>query len=139
MEELIMILLECRSNDLHILDDTEYNLEEIVNELINNGVKPTLNAITNRIFEKAQDELYDAVNKAIKDKTTLQQHVSKKEARHLQDEIDELESLNPMQDMKWSCNCRDTSCWFANNQTIYRIYFPTTIKMIERNMGFEFS
>ena len=56
----------------------------------------------------------------------------------LQDEIDELESLNPEEDMDWFCNCLDTSCWFSNNEEIYRKYIPEAISNIEDNMGFEF-
>ena len=42
MKDLLMVLLECGSMDLEILDDVGYNLGEIAEKLIIKGIKPTL-------------------------------------------------------------------------------------------------
>ena len=143
MEDILMVLLECGSLDLRILDDVGYDLGDIVEELSADGIKPTLNAITDEIFRRGQCELVAAVEDAIQERKDQQAETDdtkegETEYDRLQDEIDELESLNPEEDMDWFCNCLDTSCWFSNNEEIYRKYIPEAISNIEDNMGFEF-
>lgn len=143
MEDILMVLLECGSLDLQILEGVGYDLGDIVEELSADGIKPTLNAITDEIFRRGQCELVAAVEDAIQERKDQQAETDdtkegETEYDRLQDEIDELESLNPEEDMDWSCNCLDTSCWFSNNEEIYRKYIPEAISNIEDNMGFEF-
>lgn len=143
MEELLMVLLECDSLDLSVLDDVGYDLGEIAEELIAEGLKPTLNMIIGEIFRKGQLELEDAVEDKIQEKKQEQDDLPddedyEEEYDRLQEEIDELESLSPEEDMDWFCNCLDTSCRFSNNEEIYRKYLADEIKDIEDNMGFAF-
>lgn len=140
MEDILLVLLECGSLDLRILDDVGYDLGEIVEELQTDGIKPTLNIITGEIFRKGQLELTGAVRDAIDERKNQKDNMEEGEVEYdrLQEEIDELESLNPWEDMSWYCNCIDTSCWFSNNEEIYRKYIPDATSNIEDNMGFEF-
>lgn len=143
MEDILMVLLECGSLDLRILDDVGYDLGEIVEELQANGIKPTLNVITGEIFREGQRELTEAVEDAIQERKDQQAETDdteegEAEYERLQEEIDELEGLDPEEDMDWFCNCLDTSCWLSNNEEIYRKYIPEAISNIEDNMGFEF-
>ena len=132
--------------DLQILDDVGYDIGEIAEELQMEGLKPTLNAITDAIFTKGQQELVEAVDEAIQNRKQEQEDLDeevdgeefKQEYDRLQEEIDELESLNPEEDMEWFCNCLDTSCWFRDNEDIYMKYLADAIKDIEDNMGFGF-
>lgn len=142
-DDLLMTILECGSMDLGILDDVGYDLGEIVQDLIDMGLKPTLNAITNAIFIKGQYELQEAVEEKILEKKQEQDELSNCEGHEneyyiSQKEIDELASLNPMEDMSWFCNCLDTSCWLEDNEGIYMKYLSEEIEEIENNMGFEF-
>lgn len=143
MEEILMVLLECGSLDLRILEGVGYDLGDIVEELSADGIKPTLNAITDEIFRRGQCELVASVEDAIEERKDQQAETDDSEEgeaeyERLQEEIDELESLNPEEDMEWFCNCLDTSCWFSSNEEIYRKYIPEAIRNIEDNMGFEF-
>lgn len=141
MKDLLIVLLECGSMDLEILDNVGYNLGEIAEKLIIKGIKPTLNTITDMIFQKGQSELKDAVWDAIRHREALQRanvSVGEDEYKRFQKEIDELKSVNPEKDMCWLCNYIDTSCWFCYNEEIYRKYIPEAIGNIERNMGFTF-
>lgn len=143
MAEILMVLLECGSLDIQILNDVGYDLGDVVEELIADGIKPTLNAITGEIFRRGQCELVEAVEDAIDERKDHQADTDdteegEAEYEQLQKEIDELESLNPEEDMDWFCNCLDTSCWFSNNEVIYRKYIPEAISNIEDNMGFAF-
>lgn len=138
MEEILKVLLECGSLDLQMLDGVGYDLEEIVNVLLGEGIKPTLNAIMGEIFRKGQSELIEAVDEAIRERKEQQNNADDAEYKWLQGEIDELESLNPEEDMNWYCNCLATSCRFSNNEEIYRKYILEEISNIEYNMGFTF-
>ena len=135
-----MVLLECGSLDLGILEDVQYDLGEIVEELQEECIKPTLNNIAGEIFRRGQYELVEAVKDAIKVRMDQQNDIYKGEEEYnrLQEEINKLESLDPEEDMDWFCNCLDTSCWFSNNEEIYRKYISEAISNIEKNMGFEF-
>ena len=140
MEDILMVLLECGSLDLGILDDVGYDLGDIVEELITDGIKPTLNAITDEIFRRGQCELVEAVEDAIKEREDQQADTDdteegEAEYDRLQEEIDELECLNPEEDMEWFCNCLDTSCWFSDNEEIYRKYIPEAISGIDHCFG----
>lgn len=139
MEDLLVVLLECGTLDLGILDDVDYDICEIVEEIQQQGLKPTLNMITSEIFRKGQEELTDAIKEAIEAREDEQYEIEDDDERYekLQEEIDELESLNPEEDMQWFCNCLDTSCWL-NNEEAYQKYLAGEIKDIEDNMGFCF-
>ena len=138
MEELLMALLQCGSLDLSILDGVGYDLGEIVEELRAEGLEVTLNLITGEIFRKGQIELEEAVMEAIEDRKAMMLGCDEDEEERLQEEIDELETLDPESDMDWFCNCLDTSCWFAENEEVYRKYLADKIREIEDNMGFSF-
>lgn len=142
-ENLLREFLNCGSLDLSVLEGIEYDLCEIVEELRANGINPTLNAITAEVFYKGQLELEEAVDAAITDRKNAQEetdisHEGIAEYYRLQGEIEELETLNPDRDMRWYCNCLDTSCWLEWNESIYRKYLADEIRNIEDRMGFEF-
>ena len=65
LDGLLSALLDCGSLDISILDDVGYDLGEIAVELQAEGVKITLNNITDAIFHKGQDELKDALENKI--------------------------------------------------------------------------
>ena len=139
-EDLLCVFLECGSLDLSVLDDVEYDLCEIVEEIRQEGLKPTLNMITDAIFRKGQDELVDAVKEKIGEieYQIFELDEDDEEREELQEELDELNDLDPENDMGWYCNCLDTSCWFGNHEEIYRKYLADEISDIEDNMGFGF-
>ena len=130
LDGLLFVLLDCGSLDISILDDVGYDLGDIAVELQEEGVKVTLNNITDAIFRKGQDELKDALEEKISE--------LEDENEELQEQIDELECCDPEEDVEWFCNCLDTSIWFRDNEEIYRKYLEDEISDIEENMGFEF-
>lgn len=67
LDGLLFVLLDCGSLDISILDDVGYDLGDIAVELQEEGVKVTLNNITDAIFRKGQDELKDALEDEISD------------------------------------------------------------------------
>lgn len=142
-EDLLRMFLDCGSLDLSVLDGIEYDLCEIVEELYAEGIRPTLNAITDAVFRRGQMDLREAVENAISERREQQDETDDndegiEEYDWLQSEIDDLETLDPEEDMGWYCNCLDTSCWFDAHESIYRKYLADEISEIEDKMGFEF-
>lgn len=141
-DSLLMSLLECGILDLSILDDVGYDLGDIADELIGEGIKPTLNAITGEIFRKGQEELREKLKDAIEDvKQGMEEAEDEEDAEEyekLKEKLEALESLDPEEDIDWFCNCLDTSIWFRENEEIYREYLSNEISDVEDNMGFAF-
>lgn len=141
-DSLLMSLLECGSLDLGILDEVGYDLGEIADDLISEGLKPTFNAITYEIFRKGQSELTEKLTDFIKDVRRCMEKAEDEDDvegyERLEEKLEELESLNPEEDVDWFCNCLDTSIWFVENEEIYRKYLAEQISEVEENMGFCF-
>lgn len=140
LDSLLFVLLGCGSLDISILDDVGYDLGDIAVELQEEGVKVTLNNITDAIFRKGQEELEDALENKISELEDERDDCEEdsEEYDELQEQIDELESCDPGEDVEWFCNCLDTSIWFSQNEDVYRKYLEDEISDIEDNMGFEF-
>ena len=139
IENVCCALLDCGYLDIQILEDVEYDLGEIVEELLANDIKPTLNIITGEIFRKGIEEMEDAVRQAMQNVADNQLiEYDDEEYEKLEEQFDELESLNPKEDIEYFCNCLNTSIYFVNNEEIYRKYLLDEISAIEDNMGFEF-
>ncbi len=141
-DDILQCLLHCGSLDLSVLDDVEYDLCEIIEEMQFSGLPISLNAITHEVFRQGQRELEDAINDAIEEREQELFDMDDigdtetSEYNEIQEEINELKTLNPEEDMAWYCNCLDTSCWFRNNRDIYINLLPREIEQIEYNMGF---
>ena len=132
--------MECGSLDLGILDDVGYDLGDIVVELQDEGIKPTLNAITDMIFIKGQREIAEKLEELIErmEEELEDTEEDTEEYENLENALSELEDLNPEEDINWFCNCLDTSVWFSENEEIYRKYLADEIEEVEDNMGFSF-
>jgi|GEM_PF-1097953 len=139
-EKLLCDLLDCGWLDLGILDDTKYDLKEIVEDLQHNGIKPSLNIITGEIFRKGQKALEEKLEEKICELKSERDDCKKdsEEYNALQKQIKELKRCNTENDIDWSCNFRNSSIWFYENEEIYRKYLADEIEEVEDDMGFEF-
>ena len=139
-DNLLCSILQCGELDLAILDDVGYDLGEIYDELVADGIKPTLNIITNEIFIRGLVELENSLNDKLADlkEELLEYDEDSVEYRELRVQIDSLCMCEPENDVDWFCNCLDTSIWFIRNEEIYQQFLADEIKEIEMNMGFEF-
>lgn len=110
LDGLLFVLLDCGSLDISILDDVGYDLGDIAVELQEEGVKVTLNNITDAIFRKGQDELKDTLEDKISELEDERDECEEgsDEYEELQEQIDELECCDPEEDVEWFCNCLDT-------------------------------
>ncbi len=125
---VLMAVLECGTGDLCMLDDIRYDLGEIVESLLGEGLKPTLNRILGEVFRKGTEE--------------MAQFISDRLCEPCEDDSDEtlaaLRSLDPERDIGWYCNCLDTHVYFEQNEDVYRKYLEYEISIVEENMGYSF-
>lgn len=133
---VLKAVLECGTDDLRMLDDIWYDLGEIVDSMIDRGIKPTLNAIMGEVFCKGMEELEQLINDRICELEAVENE------RDLdadeESEMEVLRSLTPRRDISWYCNCLDTSIRFCENEEIYREYLSEEISKVEDSMGFSF-
>lgn len=130
---ILTTVLKCGTEDLHILDDVQYDLSEIVDDLIDEGIRPTLNAITSMVFYTAAMDLAYHIKEQISE---LEQNERSNEEDK---ELNALRKLDTSKDIGWYCNCLDTSVYFVQNEAVYKKYIPEKIKEIEEQTGFYFS
>ena len=138
---ILKAVLHCGTMDLSILDDIEYDLGEIVEELIDEGIQPTLNQIMSEVFRKATEDMTEAVNEEImytrEDLDDLDEDEEEQETFHiLQEKLSELLKLNPEEDIDWYCNCLDTSIYIKRNSEIYNRYMTDAVEKIGNLAGF---
>lgn len=125
---ILKAILECGTDDLCVLDDIEYDLGDIVDGLLAEGIKPTLNAITGKVFRKGVEEL----TQLISDRLCEPGEDDSEEA------LSAIRSLSPEKDIGWFCNCLDTHIYFQENERIYREHLADEISQVEESMGFSF-
>lgn len=169
-ECILTCLLNCGTADLSMLDDINYDLDDILEELMENGCL-SLNNLFESVFRKGISELTDVVESNKEEiKTDLEHLLSVvpssddlcDDIQRFEDELsdddynllesyggfewrediqeclDELENLDPENDIDYFCNCQDTSIRFADHEETYRRLFENEIEEIEHCMGFEF-
>ena len=136
-DTVLMAVLECGTLDMSVLDDVQYDLDEIVDELFAEGLRPSLNLIMQEVFRKAVEEMADFVEQEIDATTEVQKNASDCEwAVYLNEKLGALRQLNPLEDIDYYCNCLDTSVYFVKNEDLYREYLPEAVEAIERHTGF---
>lgn len=131
---VLTTVLNCGTMDLFMLDDISYDLGSIVDELLADGIKPTLNVILSNVFRKGICDLESRISDRIcrLELIPYEENLEDNERR----ELHALRRLNPEQDIKWYCNCSDTSIYFVNNKEIYQEYLAGEVSEIEDYMGF---
>lgn len=125
---VLRTVLDCGTDDLCALDDIGYDVGNIVENLLAEGIKPTLNAITAEVFRNGVEELTQLVSERCCEPNEVDD----------EETLEALRSLNPERDIEWYCNCLDTHVYFVRNEEIYRKYLSEEIKTVEDNMGFSF-
>lgn len=61
-DSLIMQLLNCGYNDINRLEHVNYDIGEIVDELVADGIRPTIDSIMMDVFALAANDFMEAVD-----------------------------------------------------------------------------
>lgn len=132
-ECILTKLLDCGSADLSLLEDIQYDLDEILEDLVDNGCLSFRDLLT-QVFNRGLDDLKDVYDNFLSD---LQREYSDCPDEELRMQINELGTVDVENDFTWFLNYLDTHV-FLNNYDVYVKYFKDEIDSIENNMGFEF-
>lgn len=132
-ECILTKLLDCGYADLEILEDIEYDLDDILQKLVDNNCL-SFNSLLHGVFSKGQQELTDAIENHLSDLNGCINEINNDD---ITSEITDIKTLNPEEDMSWYLNYLDTHVYLEKSDT-YKKYFADEIDCIENNMGFEF-
>lgn len=125
---VLKAVLGCGTGDLYMLDGIGYDLGEMVEEMIAEGINPTLNNILGDVFRRGVEELAQLIS----------DRLCEPGEDDSEEVLEALRSLKPERDISWRCNCRDSGIRFCENEEIYRDYLPEEISQVEESMGFSF-
>lgn len=158
-------LLDCGYCDLEMLEDINYDLDEILDDLVENN-DLSLNSIFREVFRKgARDLKYILDNNKEDIENWINEEIQgwRDEAKGdcisdnpTNDEIDAVlkndeeyqqllsdlnliqnNNLNPEEDLDYYCNCLDTYVYMKNID-FYKRWIPDKVYQIENNIGWEF-
>ena len=118
-ESILTDILDCGYEDLALLPDTT-DCYEIIENLKENGIWPTLCDILGAMANKAQDALQAALEKAKETATD--------------EEKEEIEKLDPYEDFVLEFNYLASDLYLNHGET-YKKYVPDTLETIEDKIG----
>lgn len=121
-------LLDCGYADLEVLNNIQYELDEIFDFLIEENLV-SLDYLLDEVFDKGKQELINTTQNRLSD--------LKEESKKINQEIKILECLDTEEDIGWQSNGIDSFIYLKDGR-IYKRYFADEIESIEKNMGFEF-
>lgn len=154
-QEVLTRILDCGICDLDLLEDIQYDLDDIIDELIEADCL-SLNNIFKTVFEmgamelqevlnenNALDKIAEKMNQTIKD--LMHDGMSKEEIQNdneINELFDDYELLCNMEidiqgELTYYLNYQDTHV-ALENADLYRKYFPDEIAAIEEKMGWKF-
>lgn len=128
-EELLRSILDCGIDDLDLIRNIKYNIYDIIEDLKDNDIHPSLGNVMYECLNFARDELSDAVNDCLNDIENGILSVTKKEKK-------KLEGLAPYDDLQMDFNFIATEV-YLNHKDVYMEYMPEKIEEIEEKLGFD--
>lgn len=148
-QECVMTkILDCGTADLSLLDDINYDLDDILDSLMENNCL-SLNGIFQEVFIKGVEELQEEFKNQKEDiKAEILYKIEENEAENLTEteehkelisDLALLESgeLKPENDLEFYLNYQDTHV-FMKHIEFYRRYMENTVDDIEYKMGWFF-
>lgn len=151
-EEILTNLLDCGTDDLKLLEDIEYDLDDILEYLKECG-SFNLNSIFREVFnegainlnyafierkEEIREQILEEM-KTVKEEYPDYDLENDEDYQELENDLDLLDSgkLCPMEDLDYYLNYQDTHVYMEHIE-FYRKYMSDVVDTIETNMGWEF-
>ena len=148
-QECVMTrILNCGTADLSLLDDINYDLDDILDSLMENNCL-SLNGIFQKVFIRGAEELQEEFENQKEDiKAEILYKIEENETENLTEteehkelisDLALLESgdLQPEDDLSYYLNYQDTHV-FMKHIDFYRRYMENTVDDIEYKMGWDF-
>lgn len=130
---LLVVLLDCGTCDLGMIDDVGYDWRDILTYNIarlGRDFPTSLDTLLDYVVDYGIEMLSRAIDNRITD-LKLQGGEAQR------GELAALLSLRPDDDIGRCFNCLDTHIWFANNGDIYQKYLADGLYLFERGTGFD--
>ena len=149
-----MAILDCGISDLEMLESIEYDLDDIIKELMDEGILNFNNLIQDVLF-KAQMELNEAWTEEKETiKTNIEEELDRFKNESIEENYDyendndykellnyysmvENDEINPMENVTWYINYQDTHIYLSH-YNFYRRWMDYVLDNIEDKLGFEF-
>lgn len=148
-QECVMTkILDCGTADLSLLDDINYDLDDIIDSLMENNCL-SLNGIFQEVFIKGAEELQEEFKNQKEDiKAEILYKIEENETENLTETEEHKElisdlallasgELKPEDDLSYYLNYQDTHV-FMKHIEFYRRYMENTVDDIEYKMGWSF-
>lgn len=135
-EYLLSTLLQCGTADLSLLEDVDYDLDEIAKECQEEFGCLELNAMMEIVFSRGLEELDTAVKDRIAQLEAIEneQELDEDEKK----ELDCIRELHPLEDAEQYHNFLDTSIWWRDDDKVgYCLYFQDALDNFYKMTGFE--
>ena len=135
-ERILMTVFDCSYADLELIANVRTDIiadciESIKEEL--NWKYIDINTFMREVFDYKRAELHYIIDER-KEELLLKEPMGLSEDE-LQ-ELKDLSSLNPFDDINSFHNFADTSVYFANHEREYKKYFADAIESFEKDTGF---
>lgn len=151
-ERVFCRILDCGTSDLDMLEDIEYDIDDIIENLKENN-DLCINSIFREVFYQAIEDLVtvisdnkeNAISEAESELENMREIADEEgekvdelpEYKDLNEDLSLLHGLDPENDSSYYLNCLDTHICLKHLD-VYRRFFGTQIEEIENNMGFTF-
>lgn len=131
---LLSELLDCRPNDLEMLEECTYEVYDLVETAREIDEHPTLNNYIEAMFKIGLSVLRDSINDLMVD---LEQEAASGELTDDdREKLAQIRKLNPTEDIEMFINFRDTHITFAKNEELYQKYFEENLEHFHNGTGF---
>lgn len=128
-EELLRSILDCGILDLDLIRNIKYNIYDIIKDLKDNDIYPSLGNVMYECLKFARDELNEAVNNCLNEIKNGDLVVTKEEKK-------KLEELAPYDDLQMDFNFIATD-FFLKHKDVYIKYMPREIEKIEDKLDYD--
>ena len=136
--DLIKAVLDCGVNDLSILDESEADIFEVVEQMRFEGLEITLKGIVIEIFREGIFRMSEAVREVRERLENEEKEGNLTEAEYEQLEVIRQYDLNPQSDFIYYVNSRDThlNC-DSSKRDIYEEMFKQEMQDLTDYTGFD--
>lgn len=134
---LLVGLLDCGSVDLCVIENCQYDIDDIKEVLKDCGMEINLNNLAWAMFDVGKREITDWVeNRKAELEDILDSEDNAESFEELKEELDALKELSPYDDIESYHNYLDTHVYIRKHEDIYRKYCQEPLDMFEENTGF---
>lgn len=131
LTNLLSSVLGCGYLDIQILEGVEYDWDDIIDTLKDNGMELNVNTLMNEVFEVGKTEISSYILDRLEELEELEEKSEGEE-----EEYKKLLELDVYEDIESFHNYIDTSIYFVKNGEIYTEYLMEQLDYFEEMTGF---